>query len=89
MTIAQMLEQSGILTLLGLCVVFSFLIILILAMNLLRIFVKAFHLEKKSAEKGTPTSTSTSAPASSAASNADNGAVIAAIAATIHEKESV
>lgn len=87
MTIAQMLEQSGILTLLGLCVVFSFLIILILAMNLLRIFVKAFHLEKKSAEKGTPTSTS--APASSAASNADNGAVIAAIAATIHEKESV
>lgn len=87
MTIAQMLEQSGILTLLGLCVVFSFLIILILAMNLLRIFVKAFHLEKKSAEKGT--TTSTSAPASSAASNADNGAVIAAIAATIHEKESV
>ncbi|MCI5524184.1 MAG: OadG family protein [Treponema sp.] len=87
MTIAQMLEQSGILTLLGLCVVFSFLIILILAMNLLRIFVKAFHLEKKSAEKGTPTSTS--APASSAASNADNGAVIAAIAAAIHEKESV
>ena len=87
MTIAQMLEQSGILTLLGLCVVFSFLIILILAMNLLRIFVKAFHLEKKSAEKGTPTSTS--APVSSAASNADNGAVIAAIAAAIHEKESV
>ena len=47
MTISQMLEQSGILTLLGMCVVFSFLVILIAAMNLLRVCIKCFKLDKK------------------------------------------
>ena len=86
MTISQMLGQSGILTLLGMGVVFSFLLILILAMNLLRIFVCRFHLDKK--EKGD--SFSNAAETSSApASVQNNTAVIAAIAAAVHEKESV
>lgn len=85
MTIAQMLEQSGILTLLGMCVVFSFLIIMIAAMTLLHAFVKACKLDKNSEAKSTPSSSGTS-PAPCAQ---DNGAVIAAIAAAVHEKESL
>ena len=46
MTIAQMLEQSGILTLLGMCVVFAFLIIMIGAMNLLHGVIHLFGLDK-------------------------------------------
>ncbi len=82
MTIAQMLSQSGILTLLGLCVVFSFLIIMILAMNLLHVIVHALHLDKEPEQKGT----SSSAPATP---SQDTGAIIAAIAAAVHEKESL
>ncbi|MCR5219100.1 OadG family protein [Treponema sp.] len=85
MTIAQMLEQSGILTLLGMCVVFGFLIIMIGAMTLLHAFIKACHLDKVSDKKDTSSSSGT-APVASAQ---DNGAVIAAIAAAVHEKESV
>ena len=44
MNIAQMLEQSGILTLLGMCVVFTFLIIMIGAMNLLHGIIHLFKL---------------------------------------------
>ncbi|MBB5217944.1 sodium pump decarboxylase subunit gamma [Treponema rectale] len=85
MTIAQMLEQSGILTLLGMCVVFSFLVIMIAAMNILRVFIKALHLDKEP-EKSDTSSSSGSAPV---VGTQDNGAVIAAIAAAVHEKESV
>lgn len=84
MSISQMLSQSGILTLLGMGVVFAFLIILILAMNLLRVVVKSARLDKKDAS-----ATTTSSVPSAAVSAADQGAVIAAIAAVIHEKESV
>ncbi|MBQ3649608.1 MAG: OadG family protein [Treponema sp.] len=80
MTIAQMLEQSGILTLLGMCVVFAFLIIMIGAMNLLHGVIHLFGWDK--AEP--PAASAASAPA---ASQADNGALVAAIAAAIHEKE--
>ena len=82
MTIAQMLSQSGLLTLLGLCVVFVFLIVMILAMNLLHVVVHALHLDKDLEKKDTSTS-------SSAAPVQDNGAIIAAIAAAVHEKESI
>lgn len=83
MTISEMLSQSGLLTLLGMGVVFSFLIIMILAMSLLHVVVHALGLDKEDKKADT---VSQSAPAPAAA--ADNGAVIAVIAAAVHEKES-
>ncbi|MDD5788906.1 MAG: OadG family protein [Spirochaetia bacterium] len=77
MTIQEMLGQSAILTVLGMCVVFAFLIILIGFMNLLRVFVHAAKLDKEApkSESATP------APA-----QADQKAVVAAIAAALHNK---
>jgi len=77
MTIAEMLGQSGILTLLGMAVVFSFLIILICAMNLLRICIHATGLDKEEPKADTATN---------AAASADKGAIVAAIATALHEK---
>ncbi len=77
MNIAEMLEQSGILTVLGMCVVFSFLIILIGFMNLLRIFVHVAKLDKEEAKVDAPVA---AAPA------ADEKAIVAAIATALHEK---
>lgn len=81
MTISQMLEQSGVLTLLGMGVVFSFLIIMILAMYALHAVLHALKLDRE--EKKETTATTTAAPAAAA----DSGAIIAAIAAAVHEKE--
>ena len=83
MTITEMLGQSGLLTLLGMCVVFSFIIILICCMKLLQTVVHAFKLDKEK-----PAQAQGAAPAASAAPAAasDNGAVIAAIAAAVHDK---
>ena len=79
MTISQMLGQSGLLTLLGMGVVFSFLIIMILCMYALHGVLHIFHLdEDKPAD--TPASTS-SAP------KTDDGAVVAAIAAAVKAKQ--
>ena len=82
MTVSEMLSQSGILTLLGMGVVFTFIIIMICFMGLLHAVVHAFKWDKKDEEK-----TASAAPVQ--ASSADNGAVVAAIAAAIHEKESL
>ncbi len=83
MKISEMLGQSGLLTLLGMAVVFSFLIIMILSMYLLHAFVRATHLDKdKKAESG-----QVSAPVEAPA--VDNGAVVAAIAAAVKERQSV
>ncbi len=75
MTIAEMLNQSIILTLLGMCVVFSFLVILIVCMNGLRVFVHAAGLDKEEPKADVP-----SAPA------VDQKAIVAAIATALHEK---
>ncbi len=81
MTIGQMLGQSGILTLLGMGVVFSFLIILILCMYLLHAVIHALKLDKADEKKSASV-----APASTAITpSADEGAVVAAIAAALHE----
>ena len=80
MTISEMLSQSGILTLLGMGVVFSFLIIMIFAMTGLHAVIHALGWDKEE-KKDAP-----AAPA--AAPAADKGAIIAAIAAAVHEKES-
>ena len=78
MTITEMLGQSGLLTLLGMCVVFSFIIILIICMTILKAVIHALKLDKdKPAD--TPAASS-SAPAG------NDGAIIAAIAAAVHDK---
>ncbi len=76
MTIAQMLEQSAVLTVLGMCVVFAFLVILIGCMNVLRIAVHAAKLDKVEAKVDTP----------AAAPAVDQKAIVAAIATALHEK---
>lgn len=77
MTIAEMLSQSLILTLLGMGVVFSFLIIMICFMNLLRIVVHAAGWDK---EEPKTEATVSVAPA------VDQKAIVAAIATALHEK---
>lgn len=78
MTITQMLSQSALLTLLGMGVVFVFLIIMIICMNLLHRVIHAFKLDK---EEPAATAKKVSTP-----SQADNGSIIAAIAAAIRAK---
>jgi oxaloacetate decarboxylase (Na+ extruding) subunit gamma len=81
MTISEMLQQSGTLTLLGMGVVFSFLIILILCMHLLHTAVHGLKLDTDTKKDATMKS----APAAAVLSQ-DNAA-IAAIAAAVHEKQ--
>ncbi len=76
MTIAEMLNQSIILTLLGMCVVFSFLVVLIVCMNGLRILVHALGLDKEEPKADVP----------AAAPAVDQNAIVAAIATALHEK---
>ena len=78
MTIVDMLGQSGTLTLLGMGVVFSFIIIMIISMTLVH---KVVHALKLDVEKG---EAAAAAPAAVAAG--DNKAVVAAIATAIHNK---
>jgi len=80
MTITEMLGQSGLLTLLGMCVVFSFIIILILCMKLLQVIVHALKLDK---EEPANTTNNSAAPAQ----NSQDMSVIAAIAAAVHDKQ--
>ena len=80
MTITEMLGQSGLLTLLGMSVVFGFIIIMILCMKLLHAIIHALKLDKE--EPAKTTVASTPAPAASA-----DGAIIAAIAAAVHDKQ--
>lgn len=84
MTISEMLSQSGLLTLLGMCVVFGFIIILIGCMKLLQIAVSAFKLDKD--EKSNATVNVSAGPATPQVPSQDLN-VIAAIAAAVHDKE--
>lgn len=86
MTISEMLSQSGLLTLLGMAVVFSFLVIMILAMYLLHAVVHALRLDKE--EKKAESTGSRSAPVVETPA-VDNGAVVAAIAAAVRERQSL
>ena len=78
MTITGMLGQSGLLTLLGMCVVFSFIIILIICMTIMKAVIHALKLDKEE-PKDTP-------KASTPVSSGNDGAIIAAIAAAVHDK---
>ena len=77
MTITTMLQQSLLLTLLGMGVVFTFLIIMICFMNLSSKLIKALKLDKEDAPKG----------AAAPAANAQDNAIVAAIAAAVHDKQ--
>ena len=79
MTIINMLQQSLFLTLLGVGVVFSFLIILIVFMTLSHKVLHALKLDQEAVEPQKPSA----APVTSG----QDGAVIAAIAAAIREKQ--
>jgi oxaloacetate decarboxylase (Na+ extruding) subunit gamma len=82
MTISQMLSQSLILTLLGMGVVFSFLVVMIFCMYLLHTVIHAAKLDGA----GTVDTAVSSAAAAPAKPAADSSAVIAAIATALHEK---
>lgn len=77
MTIAEMLQQSGILTLLGMGVVFSFLIIMILCMYLLHVVLRALKLDKEGKKE--------TAQSPAPVPVRHNDAIIAAIAAAVHK----
>jgi oxaloacetate decarboxylase gamma subunit len=80
MTIVDMLEQSGVLTLLGMGIVFSFLVILIIAVTLMGKFIHAIGADK---DLNQPAKGVTSA--TPAASAAKATAVTAAITAAVTE----
>lgn len=77
MTITEMLGQSLILTLLGMGVVFSFLIIMVAVITVASKIIKALKLDRDDA--------SAAAPASAAGGT--QTAVVAAIAAAVREKQ--
>lgn len=79
MTILDMLQQSLFLTLLGMGVVFSFLIILIVFMNFTHMILHALKLDREEEKAVTP---------SVSPATGNDGAVVAAIAAAIKEKQS-
>lgn len=78
MTIAEMFGQSGVLALLGMGIVFSFLIILIVFMTLV---AKIIHALGWDADVQAPKQAGAAAPVSGAA----NAAVIAAVSAAVNE----
>ncbi|MDR1046205.1 MAG: OadG family protein [Treponema sp.] len=76
MTIVEMLGQSGVLTLLGMGIVFGFLFILIICVTFIGKLIQAVGADKDS---GIP------AKALAPSGSADNGAVTAAISAAVGE----
>ncbi len=81
MSISEMLGQSAVLTLLGMCVVFAFLVILIACMNALRVFVHATRMDEVPAKAEVQ-----AAVQPAATQTVDKNAVVAAIAAALHER---
>ncbi len=77
MTITQMLSQSLILTLLGMSVVFAFLVVLIIFVSLSAKVIKALKLDQdETPDTATPTTNSV-----------QKNKVVAAIAAALREKQ--
>jgi oxaloacetate decarboxylase gamma subunit len=80
MTIAEMLGQSGVLTLLGMSVVFGFLAVMIICVSLTGKLIHALGADKDVLQRAAP------APAPAGAA-ADSGAVTAAIVAAVAEHQ--
>lgn len=83
MTVLEMFSQSGILTLLGMGVVFFFLIIMILAMIALHAVVHALKWDAEPAGEQPVAAPSVSVPTE------DSGVVVAAIAAVLKDKKAL
>jgi oxaloacetate decarboxylase gamma subunit len=81
MTIGEMLEQSGGLTLLGMGIVFSFLIILVISITLLGKIVRAIGADKDLRQPPA----APAGGAGTAGSGAANEAITAAISAAVNE----
>lgn len=79
MTIPEMLSQSGMLTILGMGVVFGFLIILIICMRLVELLVKLTGNDKDELN--------VSKRAPIVADDGQHQAVIAAIATAVNERQ--
>lgn len=88
MTIFEMLGQSGLLTVLGMLVVFSFIIVLIICMHVMHFlidkFVKEKTVEVPKVQRAPARAASVSAPSAAAQ---DEKAIVAAIAAAIYERD--
>jgi oxaloacetate decarboxylase gamma subunit len=78
MTIPEMLGQSGILTILGMGVVFAFLVILIVCMKLVEILVKVSGADRE--DKGVI------AGQAAQTARTDDRSVVAAIATALRQK---
>jgi oxaloacetate decarboxylase gamma subunit len=78
MTIVQMLEQSGVLTLLGMGIVFGFLIILVISVSLTGKVIRSLGMNKDAGAAPGPTSPGPSRVAKTTA-------VTAAISAAVTE----
>ena len=79
MTIVEMLGQSGVLTLLGMGIVFSFLIIMIISITVVGKIIHALGADKDVSAGPSASRTGGGAPAS------ENSAVTAAISAAVTE----
>jgi len=69
MTIIEMLGQSGVLTVLGMGIVFSFLVILVVCVTIMGKIIQALGLNKETLSPGTsgPAISASTAPAITAA----------------------
>ena len=83
MTILEMLEQSAVLTVLGVGVVFLFLTIMIIAVTLVGKMIR--YLESGKNIKAQEAATQDSTTAIQAAEKVENGPIIAAITAAVNE----
>jgi oxaloacetate decarboxylase gamma subunit len=84
MTIADMLGQSGVLTVMGMGTVFGFLAILIICVTLMGKVIQAFGADK-TGQGAAATGGAKPAAASGANSAAKTAAVTAAITAAVNE----
>ncbi|MDR3191779.1 MAG: OadG family protein [Treponema sp.] len=84
MTITVMLEQSGILTLLGMGVVFGFLIVMIVSVSLVGKAIRALGLDK---DAGAVPKTVSAGPSTAAKTAAVTAAITAAVTEYRKEQE--
>jgi oxaloacetate decarboxylase gamma subunit len=79
MTIADMLEQSGVLTLLGMGIVFGFLFVLILSVTAMGKIIHALGLDKQ------PQASTAAVQTATVSSGGVPGPVVAAISAAVKD----
>ena len=82
MTIMEMLGQSGVLTILGMGIVFSFLVIMVISVTAMGKIIHALGVDKDAAAPGASAAVSAAGPASS---QARSTAITAAITAAVTE----